>query len=59
MPVIRVAKDTHETLIQVKGFLQIREKKDYSMDNVIRYLVSNAKDSLQIDLKKNKVFTIS
>lgn len=55
MPTINVSKEVKEALVSLQGFLQLEGKRRYSMDDVIRYLLSLIPpDKIRMDLKKLK-----
>ncbi|MEM1659461.1 MAG: hypothetical protein QXS92_02405 [Thermofilum sp.] len=55
MPTINVSQEVKEALVALQGFLQLDGKKRYSMDAVIRYLLSLVpQDAIKVDLSKLK-----
>lgn len=55
MPTINVSQEVKEALISLQGFLQLDGRKRYSMDAVIRYLLSLVPPgAIKVDLNKLK-----
>jgi len=42
MPVVKVDENVYKELIKIQGLLQVRDKKHYSFNDVIKFLLSNA-----------------